>query len=402
MVNKLVTNYYGFSKAIERTAPGLLSDRPPPTPNLVALFYYSHNQMTKMEVQIVEQVRKHFPASTEETIVVGSNCALNAIAFLDCLLQSSVHTNRLGIRAVSFQDSCFDTKGSSEISSLFHTLIRVARHGALDGISVSGRIVDDFSSNEFFRLFASALGSFRAVNLSNVFLPQGYYGYLLGALTTSPYVIAVNIENVNILASDEVRAEIKTSSGSVGVLNGPAFLHEVSTRLSRYIPVDVWNSGWVFQEAQRMVMYVVQNSFLRTVPANVGVNLFVCACAFIIGRSDWSNFEAVLCESVLRCQCIEDPCTNLIMGVVQTEAGFLPGPVQSTFGASTVPRAYSDFHTYTTQPSVMKLIDPRPASEIRTWVDVASLPFLFANLVRSKSVTGTNVDELLTWGLDIA
>ena len=355
-----------------------------------------------MEVQIVEQVLKHFPASTAQTIVVGPNCAPNAIAFLDCLLQSSVYANRLGIRAVSFQDSCFNTKGSSEISSFFHTLIRVARHGALDAISVSGRIVDDFSSTEFFRLVTSALASFRAVNLSNVFLPQGHYGYVLGALATSTYVIAVNIEDVNILASDEVRAEIKTSSGSVGVMNGPAFLQEVSVRLSRYIPVDVWNSGWVFQEAQRMVMYVVQNSFLKTVPASVGVNVFVCACAFIIGRSDWCDFESVLCESVRWCEGIEDPCTNLILGVVQTEAGFLPGPVQSTFCLSTVPRKYSDFHTYTIEPSVMKLIDPRSESEIRTWLDIAALPFLFANLVRSKSVTGMNVDELLVWGLDIA
>ena len=136
------------------------------------------------------------------------------------------------------------------------------------------------------------------------------------------------------------------------------------------------------------------------------MNLFMCACAFVVGRSDvawWeqSGMESVLQESVRRCAGVPDPCTSLVMGAVQTEAGFLPGPMQSAFGLSSVPARYLDFHEYILQPCVMKRVDPRSSAEVRAWLDVATLPFLFANVVRTKVVMGEGeIDELFTWALD--
>jgi hypothetical protein len=366
---------------------------------------FAQTRSTQMEQKLVEAMMKYFPKSHDHIIVVTQECICEqSIMFLDCVIASLVHVkNRLGIRALHFHDCCFTAKEC--IISFLQTTARVARHGSLDMVTVSGKLVDEYSF-EFFRTVTSALASFREVNLTSMIMPQRHYGYILGALATSAHVVGVNVVNLKILVSDESRAEIKTSSGAIGSSN-PLFLYEVAARLSPYIPSDVWSSGWVFQEAQRMVMYVVQNSFLATVPASVGVNLFVCACAFVIGRSDVSwwereGMELVLRESMRRCSASPDPCTNLIMGVVQTEAGFLPGPTQSTFGLNTVPKVYVDFHTHTLEPSVMKHVDPRSKSEIRTWLDVATLPFLFANLVRTKVVTGEGtVDELFTWALDV-
>lgn len=332
-----------------------------------------------------------------------------AITFLDCLITSFQHTNnRLGIRALHFHECRFQSS-QTEVVDLLRTVTSAARRSLLDTITVSGQVMEDYAdaaSYEFFRTFVCALAGFQTVNVLSVSMPQRHYGYILGALATSTNVAAVNISNAKVLASDELRAEIKTSSGAIGATN-PLFLQEIAARLSVHVPADVWNSGWVFQEAQRMVMYVVQNSFLSTVPASVGTKLFVCACAYAIGRSDVSwweqaGMEWVLRESVRKCACAPDPCTNLVMGVVQTGAGFLPGPTQSTFGLSSVPSMYVDFHKYTLAPCVMKHVDARSSSEIRSWLDVATLPFLFANLVRTKVVTGEGVvDDLFTWALDV-
>ncbi len=359
---------------------------------------------------LVRHIIEYFPLSYGHTIVVSSSTSRESVSFLDCFLTSLTCSNRLGIRAVTLQDCRFDSKKIPESISLLQTLSRVARHGSLHTLTMSGQLIDDFTnldSYEFFRVATAAIASFRHVNLTNLVMPQRHYGFILCALATSILVESVHITNAKIIASDELRADIKASSGAFG-LNNPLFLHEIAARLREHIPTDVWSSGWVFQEAQRMVMYVVQNSFVTTVPASVGVNLFVCACAFVLGCSDdvcwWeeAGMKSVLCKSVEKCAGVADPVTNLIMGVVHTDAGFLPGAIQSTFGFSSIPERYSEFHKYTLEACVMKRIDPRSISEARTWLDVATLPFLFANLVRGKSVTSADVlDELFTWALDV-
>ncbi len=345
------------------------------------------------------QIRANFPKSTRDTIIVGSDTtSAGVLSFLDCILTSAHLLKSLGIRAICFQDPRLDWK-VPEVTTLIQTATRAARAGVLEGICICGRFFADYSL-ETFRDFSTMVASFRAVNLTNVCMPQRHFNYILGAIATSTNTLRINIEGVKIDADESLRSRIKTSSGALGVSNSYAFLLEIAKLLSAHVPADIWNSGWVFQEAQRMVMYVLSNSFLATIPADVGARLFVCACGFVLDMK--GTDVQVLREAVRRSElAAAEPGASLVLGVVQTDAGFLPGPVQSTFGLSSVPERYSSFHQAVIQPDVMRTIDTRSSSEVRAWLDVATLPFVFTHLCRTKVVTGTNVDELFTWALEL-
>lgn len=355
-----------------------------------------------MDNQLLKQIRTNFPKSSIDTIVVGAETSAGMLSFLDCILSSAQLLKTFGIRAICFQDSCLDWK-MSEVSTLLQTMTRVARAGVLDGICVYGRFFSNTVdvSADVFRSFSTMVASFRAVNLANVGMPQRYFNYILGAITTSTSTVRVNIDGVKVEADESLRSKIKTSSGAVGVSNSYSFLLEIAKLLSAHVPVDLWNSGWVFQEAQRMVVYVLSNSVVTTMPADVGARLFIRACAFVLDMQSGTDTE-ILRSAVRQCESAADePGLSVIIGVVQSEAGFLPGPVQSTFGLSPVPDRYLSFHQTVIRPEVMRTIDTRSGSEVRTWLDVATLPFVFAHLCRTKVVTGSNVDELLTWALEL-
>jgi hypothetical protein len=211
-----------------------------------------------------------------------------------------------------------------------------------------------------------------------------------------------NIHVEQMYIATPFRDDIKTSSGTVGVSNGNNFLQKIGELLSDRIPTDVWNFGWVFIEAQRMIMYVAQNTFYVPVPAEVGVRIFVYACAFVVGMHEQDfDVDTVLKVATERCLSVADPCTSLIIGVTQTSAGFMPGPTQSMFGFSSIPGEYPLFHRSLLRPDVQRKIDMRSAEDVGCWVEVSALPFLFARMCTFKRVTSLDADELFAWSLTV-
>jgi hypothetical protein len=244
------------------------------------------------------------------------------------------------------------------------------------------------------------LSSFQSVSLCRASFSTYQIGCIFASLSSSLFTMNIHVEQMYI--ATPFRDDIKTSSGTVGVSNGNNFLQKIGELLSDRIPTDVWNFGWVFIEAQRMVMYVVQNTFYVPVPAEVGVRIFVYACAFVLGMHEQDFHVDVVFElATERCLSAADPCTSLIIGVTQTAAGFMPGPTQSAFGFSSIPGEYPLFHRFLLRPDVQRKIDMRSAEDIAGWTEVSALPFLFARMYALKRVTSLDVDELFAWSLTV-
>lgn len=301
-----------------------------------------------------------------------------------------------------FQDPRFASdRVTDDVFHLFYSTTRAARAGTLTTLILIGSLFDDASklSADNVRLIAHMISSFRSVSFCRTTFTHDQYQTIFTALTSSTYTSRIHVEQVYL--ETHLRDSIKTSSGTIGVLNGYNFLYKISQLLSDRVPPDLWNSGWVFQEAQRMIMYVVQNTFATPMPAEVGMNMFVYACAFILNTHDSFDLDTVLRLATERSLSAQDPCTNLIVCATHTPAGFMPGPTQSTFGLHMVPGEYPLFHRLVLRPDVYQTFDTRPFEQVRTWAEVSALPFLFARMCSTKSVSTLNVDDLLNWSLTI-
>jgi hypothetical protein len=291
---------------------------------------------------------------------------------------------------------------TDDIFSLIYALTRAARSGKVRTVVVVEDLFDDFQKvpTDTLRLVVVMLSSFQCVSLCRASFSTYQLGCIFASLSSSMFTTNIHVEQMQILTP--YRDAIKTSSGTVGVSNVNNFLQKIGELLSDRVPTDIWNFGWVFIEAQRMVMYVVQNTFYTPVPAEVGVCIFVYACAFVLDMHEQDfDVDVVLKLAVERCLSVSDPCTSLIIGVTQTAAGFMPGPTQSTFGFNSIPGEYPLFHRFLLRPEVQRKIDTRSAEDVGCWVEVSALPFLFAHMCTLKRVTSLDVDELFVWSLTV-
>lgn len=288
---------------------------------------------------------------------------------------------------------------TDEVLSLICVATHAARLGKVHTIVIVDRLFDDFQKlhADTFRLVVYMLSSFQCVSLCRASFSPYQLGCIFSGVASSTITTSIHVEHLHL--STPYRDAIKTSSGTVGVSNGMNFLTKIGELLSDRVPTDVWNFGWVFIEAQRMVMYVAQNTFYTPVHAEVGVCIFVYACAFVLGMHE-EDFDSnvVLKLAIDRSLLVPDPCTNLIICVTQTPAGFMPGPTQSTFGFNSVPGEYPLFHRFLLRPEVHRKIDTRLPS---SWTEVSPLPFLFARMCTLKRVTSLDVDELFAWSLTV-
>jgi hypothetical protein len=302
---------------------------------------------------------------------------------------------------VCFKNPRFSAESlTDDIFSLIYALTRAARSGQVRTVVVVDNLFDDYTKlpTDTFRLVVYMLSSFQSVSLCRASFSTYQLGCILASLSSSMFTTNIHVEQMYI--ATPFRDDIKTSSGTVGISNGNNFLQKISELLSDRIPTDIWNFGWVFIEAQRMVVYVAQNTFYTPVSAEVGVRIFVYACAFVLGMHEQDfDDDIVLKLATERCLSVSDPCTSLIIGATQTGAGFMPGPTQSAFGFSSIPGEYPLFHSFLLRPEVQRKIDTR--EDVRGWTEVSALPFLFARMCAFKRVTFLDVDELFAWSLTV-
>ncbi len=291
---------------------------------------------------------------------------------------------------------------TDDVFALIYALTRAGRAGKMKSVVIVDSLFDDSSKlpAETFRLVVYMLSSFQCVSLCRATFTTYQLGCIFAAMASSTITTNIHVEKMHL--STPYREAIKTSSGTVGVSNGTNFLNTIGELLSDRVPTESWNSDWVLIEAQRMVMYVVQNTFYTPVPVEVGVRIFVFACAFVLGvhETDFDD-SLVLRQAIERSLQAPDLCTSIIIGATQTAAGFMPGPTQSTFGFNAVPGEYPLFHQFLLSADVHRKIDTRTSLDKSAWAGVSALPFLFARMSTFKSVSSLDVDELFSWSLTV-
>jgi hypothetical protein len=284
--------------------------------------------------------------STEDVLSVSCTLAL---------------TNEKGL-CVCFDDPKFVV--SDRLIRLLYDVTRAARTNKAETIVV-GQIFDDASKvhDDVFRIVVNMISSFPNVRLSRPNFTHYQLSSLLSSLTASLVTKNVELENIQLHIASDLCARIKTSSGTVSVVND-GFLQGIYALIADRVPFDVWTSGWVFQTAQAMVLDVVDNTFYVPVPVEVGLRMLLRACAFILDQNGPSILELAVERSANDKDTVVDHTKFRHVCVAERET-----------------------------------MDIRTCTDVRTWTDSAILPFAFAYLVSVKNVYGSNIDDLLMWAL---